>query len=152
MIACALLTHAVQNRNREGAVVFQPSDTSAKLYCLLELPAIPASAEITLPAAACSTAKASLRPLAALRWTSFVNHESTTHELPAVAYLNRLGGGVIVVNFDEAEPSRFAAESIAHDIYAIDLNACFGEERLKIRFSRFVRQVPNKQSRHFLSP
>lgn len=124
----------------------------AQTYCLLELPAIPASAEITLPAAARSAAKISLRPFPALRRTSFVNHERATHQLPAIAHLNRLGGGVIVVNFDEAEPSRFAAESIAHDIYAIDLNACFGEERLKVRFSRFVRQVPNKQSRHFLSP
>jgi hypothetical protein len=111
----------------------------------VKLPPVAASAEIALPATTRST-KVSLRPFPALRWTSFVNHESTAHELPAIAHLNRLGGGVVVVNFDEAEPSSLAAESIAHDIYAVDLNTRFGEKRLKICFSRFIRQVPNNQS------
>jgi hypothetical protein len=119
----------------------------------LELPAIPAAAEITLPAAAPgATAEATLRPFPALRRTSFVNHERPAHKLPTVAHLHCLGGGILVLDFDEAESSGFAAESIAHDIYAIDLNACFREKRLKVRFSRFIRQVPNKQSRHFHSP
>jgi hypothetical protein len=94
-------------------------------------------------------AEITIGALPAFGRASFVNHQGTAHKLPPIANLHRLRGSILVVNLHESEAPRFPAESIAHNVHAIDLNSRFGKERLKVGFSRFIRQVPYKQSGHF---
>jgi hypothetical protein len=120
------------------------------LHCELgsNLPAVAASAEVTLTTAAATTAIAAaaaaapIGALAPLCGTSFVDNQCTAHKLAAIARLNGLVGRIVVVYFYKPEPTRFPAETVAHDVHAINLHTGICEEAFQVAFSRFVGQIP----------
>ncbi len=102
-------------------------EVTGSLRC--ELPAVLAAAEIALPAAA-TRATAALRTFAPLRRSSFVHHQSASHQLSTVASLNGLGGRCVIIDFYEAESSRFTAKAIAKNIHAVYMDTGFIKKRL----------------------
>jgi hypothetical protein len=60
--------------------------------------------------------------------TSFVHNQGAAHEVTSVAGFDGSISGSVVVDFNEAEPSGFARESIAHYIHAVYGNTRLREE------------------------
>jgi hypothetical protein len=121
------------------------------LHCELgfNLPAVAASTEVTLTTAAATTAIAAaataaapVGALAPLCGTSFVDNQCTAHKLPAIARLNGLVSRIVVIYFYKSEPTRFAAETVTHDVHAINLHTGICEEAFQVAFCRFVGQIP----------
>jgi hypothetical protein len=114
----------------------------------MALPASLAAAEIALAAAAPTR----LRTFAPLRRARFVYHKRPAHQGAPVAALNRLCRDGIVIDLDEPESSRFAAEAVAQNIHAIDMYARFFKEGLDVALSSFVGQIAYEQLCHSHSP
>src|SRR5271170_8172582 len=117
---------------------------------LVKLPAILTAAEVALATATRATATAT-GPLAPFRRTSFIDDQSSTHQLTAIAGLGGLNRYRIVIDLNKPKPASLTTETIAQNIYTVDMNTGLCEERFNVRFSRFVGQIPHEQLSHLFS-
>lgn len=76
----------------------------------------------------------------------FIHHQRATQQFPAVARLNRMIGLCIVGDFDESKPTRFPAETVAHDVDAVHRYTGLTEEILEIGFGGGIGKVTYKKS------
>jgi len=103
------------------------------------LPAILTTAKVSL-----LTAAAALSTFPSLGRTRLIHHQSTAHERSAVASLDGLVRQGIIVDFNESKPARLATKPVAKDVDRVNTDTSLLEERLYIRFGRFIRQVPHE--------
>jgi hypothetical protein len=136
---------------KEGRISARPLSLQRETD-LVKLPAILASAEVALPASTATGSASSAGPLTPLWWTGFVHHECSPHQLASVTRLRSLHGNRIVIDLYEAKPARLTAKTVAQNIDTIDMNTGLCKERLDVRFSRFVGQVPHEELSHSISP
>src|SRR5438309_1432559 len=94
----------------------QPPESSVESF--LDLILVSSSATTTPTPVTASTAAvataASVTATAAFTWAGFVHDDVAAHEILAVEGLDNAGRFFIVVDFNEAEPTRLTAVAVLH--------------------------------------
>jgi hypothetical protein len=78
----------------------------------------------------------------------FVYNQSSSHQLLAVASVNRSHGRSIIVDLHKPKTAGLSREAVTHDSHGIDCNSLICKEILQIGFIRGVGEIAYEKLLH----